>query len=62
MNYLTKAQALQMFRDNIAPMVREEFGRGDVIALREEWNNFTDAMYKDGQISLHQYDTWANPF
>jgi len=53
---LTKKQALQMFLEFY------EGPRGDVIWKREAWNNFTDSLCKDRQISSHQYDTWTNPF
>jgi len=53
---LTKKQALQMFLEFY------EAPRGDVFWKREAWNNFTDSLCKDRQISSHQYDTWTNPF
>ena len=34
----------------------------DRIAVCEEWNNFTDVLCKQGQITEKQYDTWSNPF
>ena len=40
----------------------ESFPKGDVIAKREYFNNFTDSLCKDGEISLKQYETWVNPF
>ena len=62
MRKLTKKQALEIFREDIAPYVREQYGRGDVIAMREAWNNWTDGLCKDGCITPHQYTTWTNPF
>ena len=56
---MTKAEALKLFRDQL---VACNFPRGDVIMRREEWNNFTDALRKDRQITSRQYETWANPF
>lgn len=53
---LTKAQALREFR---------QFGgviKGDEIATREGWNNYTDGLCKDRYITLKQYETWSNPF
>lgn len=53
---LTKKQALQMFLESyVGP-------RGDVVMKREAWNNFTDALCKDRQITDRQYAAWANPF
>lgn len=34
----------------------------DKIARWEAWNNFTDMLCKDGQITDHQYSTWVSPF
>lgn len=39
----------------------ETFG-GDVYAQREYFNNYIDALCKEGLITEHQYDTWINPF
>lgn len=47
----------QVFREH-----PEEFPRHDAVARREFFNNYTDALCKDGEITLHQYQTWDNPF
>ena len=36
--------------------------KDDVIAKRESWNNFVDALNKEGYISDRQAMTWDNPF
>ena len=61
MKKMTKAQVLAEFRASIAPAVREQFGR-DSIAMREAFNDYTDALCKEGAITSHQYNTWSNPF
>lgn len=57
---LTKAQVVaecrQAFRDD------PETFRGDVTAQREYFNNYTDMLCKDRQITVKQYETWTNPF
>lgn len=58
---MTKYQVLKQFRAEIAPMVREQFGR-DSIAMREAFNDYTDALCKDGSITSRQYNTWSNPY
>ena len=61
---LTKKQVEQMFRENVLPEIRamyEQDGRRDAIARREAWNNFTDALCKDRQITLRQYENWTHP-
>ncbi len=63
-NYqLTKAEALRDFREMWDDLLRREpRWRGDTIAKREEWNNYVDALQKDGRITQRQADTWDNPF
>jgi len=55
---MTKAEALKDFR-----LLFKTFGkRGDAIAKREDWNNYTDALCKEGLITLKQYENWGQPF
>jgi len=54
--YLTKNEALAMFREF------DDSPKGDIVWKRESWNNFTDMLCKDRQISSKQYETWTNPF
>ena len=58
-------QALQIFKAEVLPSVREQYeqdGEIDRIARREEWNNWLDALCKDGQITQQAYDTWDCPW
>ena len=59
----TKAQALEQFRYNwkVACMSSPRL-RGDNIAKRESWSNFTDMLCKCNEISMNQYESWTNPF
>ena len=34
----------------------------DKIMMREEWNNYIDALHKDGSITDYQVNNWSNPF
>lgn len=54
---MTKQQALYIFRNDYQGVVK-----GDVICTRENWNNFTDKLCKDGEITERQYNNWTNPF
>ena len=55
---LTKAEALKDFRQ-----LFKTFGkRGDAIAKREDWNNYTDWLCKAGLITQKQYENWGQPF
>ena len=39
----------------------ESDGEPDWPARRKAWNNWTDALCKDGVISLWQYENWTQP-
>ena len=56
---MTKAEALSHFR---LLLKDTNLSRTDSIAKREMWNNYTDALCKEGLITLHQYENWGQPF
>ena len=59
----TKAAALQQFRYNWKVItIAYPNLKGDTVWKREEWNNFTDMLCKEGYITEKQYETWSNPF
>ena len=60
---MTKVEAIQLFRF-IYKIKAEQLGyrRGDDIAKRTEWNDYTDALCKDGLITEKQYENWGQPF
>lgn len=62
---MNKKQALAEFKYYVLPAIKASFeqnGRIDRVARAEAWNNFTDALCKDGRITMKQYENWANPF
>jgi len=61
-NYPSYNDVLADFEENILPAVVEEYGWDDVPTKREAWNNWTDSLCKNGQITTHQYCTWDNPY
>tara|TARA_R100000234_G_scaffold4204_3_gene3294 strand:+ start:227 stop:409 length:183 start_codon:yes stop_codon:yes gene_type:complete len=56
---MTKAEALSHFR---LLLKDTNLSRTDSTAKREMWNNYTDALCKDGVITLNQYENWGQPF
>ncbi len=60
---MTKAEAWARFRDEILPSIWAAEGpRGpDRPRRAEAWNNYTDELCKDGQITLKQYESWTHP-
>lgn len=59
---MKKEQAIKLFKEEILPIIIKEYGKDDKPAISEAWNNFTDALCKDGEITQHQYNIWTNPF
>ena len=53
---LTKKQAIAAFLEIYTGP------RGDTVWKRTSWNDYTDMLCKDRQITGRQYDTWTNPF
>jgi hypothetical protein len=63
MKNTTKVQALQQFKYNWKVLTKQQpKWKDDVIAKRESWNDFVDALNREGYISDRQAMTWDNPF
>ena len=61
---MTRDEAIEIFDNHILPIVKQNMepdGQIDIPARSEAWNNWTDAMCKDGQISDWQYENWTHP-
>lgn len=59
-NKLTKAEVVKQCREIF--MENPDYFRGDSIAQREYFNDYTDMLCKDRQITEKQYNNWVNPF
>jgi hypothetical protein len=63
MKKITKVQALEQFRHNWNVLIKQQpKWKDDVVAKRESWNTFVDALNKEGWVNDHQAMTWSNPF
>jgi hypothetical protein len=63
MKKITKVQALEQFRHNWKVLtIMQPKIKDDVIAKREQWNIFVDALNKEGWVNDHQAMNWSNPF
>ena len=59
----TKKEVVAQFRELWAETVANEPSwRGDSIAKRTAFNDYTDSLCKDGIITTYQYENWSNPF
>jgi hypothetical protein len=47
----TKKQAIEDFRAEVLPYVLERYGKHDKTAIREAWNDYTDALCKERRIT-----------
>lgn len=52
---MTIAEAFAAWRDEIRPLVVADYGDDDMPALSESWNDYTDALCKDGKLTGLQY-------
>lgn len=61
---MTKTEAQKLFRANVMPGIfaSEKGGFIDHPMRCEAWNNFTDALCKNGDITMKQYESWDTPF
>ena len=63
MSKITKAEALREFREQWREALENNPRlKGDTVAKSEAWNDYTDALCKEGRISASAYSNWANPF
>ena len=61
---ITFWEACHAFEEEILPLIQAQYeqdGIPDWPARREEWNNWTDELCNDGQISDWQYENWGHP-
>jgi hypothetical protein len=58
---MNRPQALKRFKRDVAPSVVARYGKRDKPACREAWNDWTDSLYKNGEITQRQYNTWIGP-
>ncbi len=61
---LTWKQAVRQFEDLHLPAIKlafEKDGEPDWPARSEAWNNFTDYLCKNKEISDWQYENWTHP-
>ena len=60
---MTKKDVVQQFRWDWSDFLKSNPSwRGDRIAKREAFNNFVDALNKDGMVTDYQAYNWSNPF
>jgi hypothetical protein len=54
-SHITIAQAFKQWSEEVKPVVIAEYGSNDYAALAESWNDYTDALCKDGALNDLQY-------
>jgi len=52
----TESDLRRRFIEEIQPHVIEQYGESDTVALNEAFNNWTDSLCKDGEISEEAYN------
>lgn len=51
----SETELSKRFDDEVLPSVIETYGEDDSIAIREAFNDWTDALTKDGELHPEQY-------
>ena len=64
---MKKSEAKQSFdslypRDTFLTLLTNGKRYLDTIMRDECWNNYTDGLCKDGEISAEQYESWVSPW
>ena len=59
---MTREQVIKEFKEYILPGIIEAYGEDDIVAIRTAWNDYTDALCKDGLITENQYNNWEGPY
>lgn len=52
---MTYAEAFAQWSDSIRPAVIAQYGADDGPALAESWNDYTDSLAKDGEMTATEY-------
>jgi len=58
------SDAVEEFNAHVLPVVKMDFeqdGQIDECARSEAWNNWTDFLCKNREISDWQYENWSQP-
>jgi len=57
---MTKQDAINSFKGNYSNFTTAL--NDDRVAICEDWNNFTDMLCQNEEITDTQYSNWSNPF
>jgi hypothetical protein len=49
----------EKFDDEILPMVIEQYSEDDISAINEAFNNYSNSLWRDGEIHANQYDSYC---
>lgn len=55
----SESELSDLFDEEVAPLIIEEYGEGDEAAMSEAFINWTDSLCKDGTIHPEQYDKYC---
>ena len=57
--FISEDAVSEYFDEYVAPMVLETYGPDDTTAFNEEFNNWSDALCKDGDLHAEQYNEYC---
>ncbi len=53
---ITTAAAYNQFLESVKPAVVAQYSESDTVALSEAWNDYSDSLCKDGELTALQYN------
>ena len=60
---MTKKEAMKLFAFIYKiKAIQLGYRKSNYTAKRTEWNDYTDALCKDGLITTKQYQNWGQPY
>lgn len=62
---MTKKQVLDLFKRDVLPYIKKQYEKDGCVdrpARAEGWNNYVDALSKEGAVTRWQAENWTNPF
>lgn len=58
-NISSEDELSERFDNEIAPLIIKQYGEDDEAAMNEAFNNWTDALCKEGEIHTEQYNQYC---
>jgi hypothetical protein len=59
---MTKVEAVKEFRTLFSNLLAVKGKDREQVAIDQAWNDYTDSLCKNNNITAKQYENWVHPF